>query len=384
MGKNRDCKRFQNGPAAALVSAFLAFACLAVGCGGEVRLDHLDVRRIGWDTLRVAPAFARTALFASAVAPDSLTVTVSDTRGRTLYAGYAARPRRPLIVPVPDKLLGNAAPFMLDLCGHFGGEVVCEQEMLNASPKRFSARLDVDYPLGRDRDRLAWRVAWRQERQRSGGAWERVPVPPHLPARLVLYVEGFPTDAAKIAFTGGAGEASLAAAPGYDDFWMRLNDPLLRGDSARVVVQLEALDGPRPEAAATLYRWVRPPSPEERQQEAYAFADAALAGILDALETARDGRAELSVEGWRFDPLQRVYHVRLALGWSGGFLHMGRYRLAGLLSVEETSRRALFNAQYLSPDIQKLWYSRVGGETLNLGALPSLCAEGCAEEFGQH
>lgn len=376
------CKRFRYRWHRRLVSALLVLVgCVAAGCGPDgVHLEALDVRRIGWDTLRIAPAFETGKFFGGEVVPESLTVLVSDRGGRTLYTGYAARPRRPLLVPVPDPLLGDEAPFMLDLCGHFAeGGTVCEQQMLTASPKRLQADVEVEYPLVRDTERLRYTIRWAQQRELTGGVWERVPVPERLPARFVVYVKRHPTDALKLDFTQRHGTVDLTKAPGYDDFWMRLNDPLLRGDSVEVVVRLEGLTGPRADSVTTLTRWVRPISRSERRGEAYAYAGQALDRLLDRLETARDGRVEMNVRNWRFDALQQRYRIDMVLTWSGGFLRMERYDLEGSLTVEEDTRRATFNVQHLSPEMQQLWYDRIGDTRVFLGILPEPCRGNCAE-----
>lgn len=381
MGEMTGCKRFQYRRPSALVSLFLLIAFTAIGCGGEgVRLSSLDVRRVGWDTLRIAPAFERGTLFGGAIVPDSLTVLVSDGGGRTLYTGYAARPRRPLVVPIPDPLLGNEAPFMIDLCGHFtGAGTVCEQHMLTASPKRLHADFEVDYPLGRDADRLRYTVRWSQERERPDGTWHAVPVPERLPARLVLYVRGHPTDALKLDFKQRHGTFDLSKMPGYDDFWMRFNDPLLRGDSVEVIVQLEGRTGPRADSVTAVSRWVGPVSRAQRQEEVYAYADESLGRLLDRLETARDGRAEMRVESWRFDALQRRYRIDITINWSGGFLRMNRFDLEGTLSIEEDTRRATLDVRRLSPDLQQTWYDRIGSNRVFLGALSDPCPLGCTD-----
>ncbi len=368
---SRKCKRFRYKWRGGLVSTFALLTALSLaGCGGDgVRLDGFDVRRVGWDTLRVAPSFASSG-FGRTVIPDSLTVLVSDAKGRTLYTGYAHRPQRPLVVPVPDPLLGNDAPFMLDLCGYFATEgTVCEQRVLNASPKRLHADVDLDYPYRRDSDQLHFRVAWRQERQQGEGRWQPVPVSETLPARFVIYVDGHPRDAVKIDFDDASGTLDLADAPGYDDFWMRLHDPLLRGDSVAVKIQIDGRLGPRPDSVTTLTRWVAPVSQREREREVATYAVQALEHLLDRLESARDGRAEMEVIDWRFDALRRAYIVRLWTGWRGGFMHRGRFTFEGELTVDEETRRATLRATRLSPDMQRLWYERGLSESIPLGSL---------------
>lgn len=342
------------------------------GCGeGGVRLSALDVTRVGWDTLRVRSTFENAGLGGDVV-PDSLSVLVSDDRGRTLYAGYARQPRRPVVVPVPDPVLGSEAPFLLDLCGYFAGRTaVCEQHVLHASPKRLHAEVDVEYPLGRKTDALMYRLRWRQERETAEGAWQAVPVPAVVPARLVLYVTGHPRDALQVDVENGEGTVDLSKAPGYDDFWMRLHDPLLRGDSVAVRIRVDGRLGPRPDSVTTLTRWVAPVSRAERAEEAYAYAYNALDALLGRLETARDGRARLEVRSWRYDPLQRVYHVRIWTGWRGGFLHSDTFTLEGTLTVDEATQQATLRATHLSPDMQRLWMERVPGESVRLGRLES-------------
>ncbi len=339
------------------------------GCGGEeVRLDSMNIHRMGWDTLRVAPTFEKASLFGGAVIPDSLTVLVSDRRGRTLYTGFAQHPRRPLIVPVPDPLLGDEAPFMLDLCGYFSASgTVCEQQMLTASPKRIFADLSLEYPYKRSTSRLQYDVSWKQERERRAGQWEAVPIPRRVPARLVLYVRGYPLDAVKLEIEDPSGTQALDKAPGYNDFWIRLHDPLLRGDSVEVLVQVESLLGSRPDSVTTLSKWVRPLSRGERREEVEMHANQALIVMLEKLETARDGRAVLDVLDWHFDPLQRAYTIQVWVRWSGGFLQRERYALEADLTVQEEDGRASMRVTRLSPDMQRLWFERVGSERLYLG-----------------
>ncbi len=378
------CKRFRYSLPRLLVSAFLVLTVALGGCGdGSIRVESMRVKRLGWDTLRVAPQFARRTAFGGEVVPDSLTVLVSDSRGRTLYTGYAAHPKRPLVVPVPDPLLGNEAAFFLDLCGHFAASgTVCEQEVLTASPKRLRARVELEYPVDRDTDKLRYAVRWAQERAGQDGAWQPVPVPATLPARWVLFVRGHPTDAVKLDFTAREGVFDLSKAEGYNDFWIRLNDPLLRGDSVEVMLRLEGRLDARPDSVATLTRWVRPTSQSERFSEAVYYAQEALDRMLDKLETARDGRAAYSVTDWHFDALQRRYKIDVRYYWTGGFLRMGRYELEGTLTVEEQSRRAQLAVRHLSPDVQRLWYERVGSERVGLGVLPQPCGADCDAACG--
>src|SRR5690606_36447320 len=116
---------------------------LLAGCSREPYvITHLDVLHEGWDTLNVRIAFAEQKHLGGnqRATPDTATALVFDASYDTLDAGPLAP------IPIPDRQLGDRENLMVEVCGFFGDQTVCEQRSIASSPKRLRVASDISYP----------------------------------------------------------------------------------------------------------------------------------------------------------------------------------------------------------------------------------------------
>jgi hypothetical protein len=286
------------------VRVWLLAALALAGCG-EPRLGQVAVYR------RV---------------PDTLLVQVRPP------SGLLARG------PAPSEL-GSRTPVMVEVCGRFPGQAVCEQVPVAASPKRVRAAARIGYPAAADRERAVARVAVAFERH-DGRRWQPMTAPPGLGFALRAWVDGAPGDAVTAPLVPGRDTVRLTTDPSYDAYWLRLNERAFFGEGARVHLALLARwPGGGEAVVARAVRTVQPPGDAERAAQVQAFARAAARGVARTLSLPPDS-AVVRVEAWRFDRIRQRYALDLALllrDTTGASVP-----LKGRLEVGETGQEAVF------------------------------------------
>ncbi|HEX7069898.1 MAG TPA: hypothetical protein VF190_03790 [Rhodothermales bacterium] len=326
-----------------------------------MELGTLEVQPLSWDSLRVEVGFAERGIGPPRpVDVDSVVFRLFDGEYQTLYEGTGP------VVPVPDSKLGDRERLVLEACGTLHGTTVCDQRMLQASPKRVTFREDLTYPRDGRYDRGDYSFAFRLERQAfEGGQWEELPGTPMTSAYLVASVDGDTDTSVRVPISAAGGEFDLSRYENYATFDYRMRRALERRDA--VPVQIEVYAGLDGEAGplATLERIVREKSREEREEEMERFVQLAAERLLERFEPYDDGRAY--VRRWAFDEDSRRYEVRLRLTW--GHLFFGRRVVDGELSVGEDGSDAVFTQHDLNREARRPWRQRIGRDRVALGTL---------------
>ena len=346
---------------------------LLVGCGGqeEYVVSDLTLQRDGWETLRVEADFAqRTFLGRSVPAePDSTVFQLFDADYDTIQAS----PDPHLVVP--DESLGSRERLIVEVCGLFGQQSVCEQRSLQASPKRVRAEPTITYPEGGDFKRGTYDVQFVVERQRYGrDTWERIRRDAEgISAYLMAYVGGKKQDAVKVPLRGSHGRFDLARHDDYDDFSFQLNSRLYEKDSARVFFELHAgLTGDAtPASLATLERKVRTKRPEEHREDVRYYVSQAAGELIKQLTDSGAPGAQVHVQEWSYNSITQQYQVDVEMQWQtgGGFFFGEAYRLRGELRVRRGGHEAEFQLKEASRRARKLWNEQVDGRLLRFGSL---------------
>jgi hypothetical protein len=344
-----------------------ALAILVAGCSDGPVVEEARLSQPSPDSLVVAASFASSdGLFGRDLAPDSVFATAMDARSRVL--GRAARSDGgPLRIGIPDARLGAHERISVEVCGRVQGETVCEQLGARASAKRYRAVLDVDYPLGGNRDRLGYEVTWTAERRLPDSTWRPLELAAPPQATLSLAPLEQPDTRVTVPLPGTRGQIGLIEADGHSDFWFALRDALRQANATRVRATLALADG-TPVASDTLT--VRELSDRERYAVAASYARVAVGQVLARLAAPDDGRVSWRMVGTRFDALQSRYVTTVTLDWRGGNI-FDRDHYAADVRIEHAEDGASASATLLdaTDDLRDVWEGRVGGRTIRLGTL---------------
>lgn len=343
----------------------------ATGCAAraEYAIPDLQVDRSGWDTLQVDAAFVRKTLFGGTqpVEPDTATVHLFDAAYDTLYAGAGLKDHRVLL---PDKELGDRERILVEACGAFAGQKICEQEVLRASPKRVRVQHDISYPEGEDFRRGRYDLHFTIERQAFGEEdWEPIHSAQQPQGYLLAYLESRRDETVKVPLAGRQGRFNLAQYDGFKDFEFYLQSSLFDGRDADVVFDVYAGLGPDPEPVASTSKVVRVKTREERAETIRHLAQQAIEQVVERLGAPEDSRVVAYVDRWDFNRFGPTYRAEMEVRWRGGGFFRGRYILEGTLKVEAAGTSARFERTGGNRRAEQLWNDVVGGATLRLEAL---------------
>ena len=354
-------------------TAGMMLLILLVGCGGqeEYVVSDLSLHRDGWEALHVEADFAqRTFLGRSIPAePDSAVFQLFGAGYDTIQTSTDPR------LAIPDERLGSLERLIVEVCGSFGQQSVCEQTSLQASPKRVRAEPAVTYPEEGDFERGTYDVQFVVERQRYGReSWERIRQGAGgISAYLMAYVGGREQDAVKIPLRGAQGRFDLARQDDHEDFSFHLNSRLYEKDSARVFFELYAgLKGdPTPASLATLERKVRTKRPEEHREDVRYYVSRAAEEVIKQLTDSVNPNARVHVREWSYSNITQQYQVDMEMRWQAGaaFFFNKEYRLRGGLRVRRGGHEAQFQFKEASGRARKLWNQQVSDRVLRLGSL---------------
>lgn len=340
----------------------LVAVLLSSGCrlGPSYEVARLDVMRVGWDTLQVALAFERHQVGRTETAsPESLAVYAFDAAYDTLYAGADLR------FAVPDRRLGDGERVMVEVCGLFDADRVCEQRGVLASPKRIRAEHELTYPDDEAFAKGAYTLRLTVERQRAAAAgagaaaWEDITAE-RMPARLVGYVESQPADQVSVPISRPEGRFDLSTAAGYQAFKFLLDSRMLAEQETTVRFEIYAPLGRDEVKVASVPKQIRTKSTDERAADVSAFVEQAAEQLVERLGISWEGDdVTVYVNDWSFNKLDRTYAVEVEMTWAQRRLFRTlRYQLAGVLSVSERGETASFEVGRSNRRAENRWEDR--------------------------
>ncbi len=325
-------------------TGWLALWLLLLGSGGctwdaEYVVARFEVTPVNWDTLRVAVTFGHLPRFGKpqGAEPEQVEVFAFDGAYDTLYAGQGP------LIPIPDARLASREQVLVEVCGTFGRQRVCEQQALTASPKRLHVRPEITYP---ERGRLEQgRYAFEAEVERQtfgADVWEPIPWTRPVRGHLLAYLDGQREQAIRIPFTRPEGRFDLTRYPAYRDYRYALDTRLL--DEEEVVIRFDVWAGlgEEVEPVASVEKHIRPKTRAERTYDVASFAEQAATQILDRLGVEERRRVRAYIDGWEYNKLNRRYRIEVEVQWGGSAFGRGRYRLNGLLEVGEDGQDGRF------------------------------------------
>ncbi len=364
-----------------LVFLFLIAAVLA-GCGQpSYTVTGLAVERAGWDSVRVDAGFSRQNLLgpSTAVNPPSVTVVLLGSKSDTLYAGPS------FSFLVPDASLGNREPLLVEVCGHFEGQEVCEQSGFLASPKRITAQQDIDYPQNGDMDRGEFVTAFVVERQIwESEEWEEIERGRDVTGFLLAYVDGHQDEGVRIPLGRQRGHFNLARLDNYRDFRYYLRSSLLERNEATVRFDLYAGLGGDEQVVVGDEKVIRKKAREIRELEAGFFVEQAADRLLDRLSAFfGPSRTYVYLDSWQFIEGERRYAIEMELVWSSSFFRQRWYRVAGVLQVLEDGSSAVFRRTRANDRGEERWDDRIDGEEVSLGVLEPRPQDDSSFAFGE-
>ncbi len=334
----------------------------------EYVVRTLAVERAGWDTLAVAAQFAGLSPWSQErpATPDAVAVYLFDAAYDTLYAGAGP------VVAIPDGRLGDRERLLLEVCGTFDAQTVCEQQAVSASPKRLRLEHTISFPEDAAFERGSYDLRFAVERQAfDSSRWERIDRPGSIEGYLLAYVGDADTEAVQVPFSARRGRFDLKRYAHFDDFRYHLKARLI--DVQEAAVRFDVYAGLRGQPAyrlASVEKRVRAKTEEERLLEVRHFARQAIGQILERLGFAEhEQRARVYLDHWEFNRLTGVYLVELEMAWRQGGFFGRRYELTGLLEVKEDGAEARFVRRRANERAGQRWRDAAPGNLLMLDTL---------------
>ena len=346
--------------------------CAVLGCGQgpDYTFRHLEFKYYGWDSLSVEAQFNEQLWFGRThpIEAQAVTVYLFNASYDTLYTGDGR------LVPIHDRNLGDRERLMLEVCGRFETVTVCEQQAVTASPKRLHVEHDIDYPDGAY-EKGRYKLRFALERQHKDGVWERIARPDRVHGYLRVYVGDQEEEAVEVPFSGRNGRFDLQGKPHYDDFYYHLTSTLLDNNEAPIHFDIYAgLEGEPVSNVASVEKWVRARTNEERVLEVDYFVEQAAEAILEALDMDEidDWEKPDSTE-WFHNRLTNTYRINMEVAWRTSrrrpFSRERFYGFEGVLEVEASGANARFYRRAADNRTRRRWNARVGDATLALGTL---------------
>jgi hypothetical protein len=350
----------------------IALLMITAGCGArkEYVVTRLDVVPRGWDSVQVDVGFAWNTLLSGRhpIAPEAPIIRAFDASYDTLYSGSDT------LFALPDTRLGDRERVLFEVCGTFGLQQVCEQALLNASPKRVRFNAEIDYPLENDPERGTYDLPYVVERRVFGSeeddAWEQFDFDRRLTGTLKASVVGTDDVAIQIPFSRQQGRFSFTQYPNHKDFRFYLDSELFDHREATVRFSIFTdLDG-RQLPAATLDRQVRKRGREERVTEVASFAEQAANQVIARLNPYMQRRRSVAyIDHWSYNPLRKTYTIDMELQWSTAHFVSSHYSLVGTLEVGEGGLHPVFSVRDGDNRARRRWRTHLREETLQLDNL---------------
>ncbi len=337
---------------------------LLTGCGrqAELGVSAFEIERHSWDSLQVEVTFASHPRWGPprAVEPRQYVLRLFNAAYDPVYEGAGPG------IPVPDGVLGSQERLVIEACGLIGDVEVCDQRMIEASPKRVEFASDLVYPEHGQYERGAYDFAFRLERKSfDSEEWEAVPNGQVSGAYLVATVEGRPETSIRVPLDGGNGRFDLSRHENFPEFEFRVLRGLKNGEPVPIQFELFAGAATERPLLATMERVVREKTRDERQTELEEFVRLASERLLEKLERFDEARAW--IRQWTFDPDTKRYEIGIRLSWGGRFFD--RRVVEGNLEVGEDGSNAIFTMRDLSRDARRTWWRHIGEERVPLGTL---------------
>jgi hypothetical protein len=349
--------------------ATLLLSAVLSGCGlrHEYLPSELVIERNGWDSLSVEVGFAEKTLFGEPTPAfaDSIVVRLFSATFDTLYVGHDS------LIVVPDRRLGDRERALVEACGFFGRQVVCNQQRVEASPKRLVVESKIEYPEEDDYDIGTYEFSYSAERKAfDSDDWHPIEMVGVSTRRLsvrVLGEEGVPLE---VPLRSDRGRFQLTNLPNNADYRRDLLAQLLDSDEATIRFELYStafnLKGPV---------WVgdtvvESKTEETRELEAGYFVEEAGSKVLELLRTFPVGpNVYLFMDSWTFDREARLYTITFSLSWQSSFLRSRWFELAAELHVAEDGTSPTVRLLRANERGERRWEQRFDGPDVTLDPL---------------
>jgi hypothetical protein len=347
-------------------------AAVLTGCGlGTPDVATLQVTQIGWDSLAISLRFENGNLLGrrTRAVPRAARFAVFSASYDTLYAGSDS------VIAVPDRLLGDGETILVEGCGEFPSDIVCEQQTVFASPKRIWSGLDVDYPSDLEYARGDYRTRPMIERRRFGEeSWEPLPDAPVPPLAAHVLVAGSPGEGLRIPLGPEGGRFDLRSVDGYRDFRFNLRSAFRDSGRAEVIFQVVAGEEGMESPAGSVRIALVDRSEEDLLEGLQVIVREAGRRLVDTLQGVFGmGRTFVFIDAWSYDPRARRYSAELVF-YSSGSSRDGWQDFKGRLEASEDGRYAVFRFREASSDATRRWRDAVGSDSLSLAPLPATTA----------
>lgn len=298
-----------------LVLAFISFVLLCSSCQ-SYEFSNLRLIRQGWDILQIETIFTKKTLFENQVAlPKSERITLYTPSKGIFYQGSSHS------ISIPDRDLPSEADITVQIEVQFeNGEVLKNQKTIKASPKSYSMRSNIEYPVVDATDKLNYQISINKERPLLEGSSDTEILESGLsfPTTLKLSLRNDPSTVITFSLQDANGTFDLSQSSQFRAFESSLQRSI--SQQPRVDVHIEAvLTINKKEHTFKLDDIV---FEQKTREEQLAYCNQIGSDIALFLQkevspnTGRNAIAKINEESCVYDPIRHKYYFRITNSWN--------------------------------------------------------------------
>lgn len=297
-----------------LVLGCISFVLLCSSCE-SYEFSNLQLIRQGWDILQIETIFTKKSLFDKKVAlPKSEQIILSTPSKGVFYKGNSHS------IAIPDRDLPSEAEITVQVEVQFeNGEVLKEQKTIRASPKSYSMRNNIEYPVDDATDKLNYQISINKKRPLLEGSSDTEILESGLsfPTTLKLSLENDPSVLITFSLQDPIGTFDLSQSSQFRAFESSLQRSI--SQQSRVELNIEAVSTIDGEECIFKLDDIIFEQKTREEQIAYCHQIASNIAIFLQKEvspnTGRNAIAEINEESCIYDPIRHKYYFRITGSW---------------------------------------------------------------------
>lgn len=277
--------------------------------------SDLQLTRQGWDTLQVETIFTKKTLFDKQTAlPTNEQITLSTPSKGVFYRGPDHT------IALPDRDLPSEAEITVQIQAQFeNGKVLNDQKIIRASPKTYSMRNSIEYPVADATNQVNYLISFEKKRPLLEGSSDTEVLESGLsyPTTLKLFLENDPSVSISFSVQNAGGTFDLSQSSQFSTFESNLKSNISQQSRSELHVEaVSTIDGE--ERTFTLKSIV---FEQKTKEEAIAFCRQIASGIATYLQekvspnTGRNASYRVNEESCTYDPITHKYNFEVSCSW---------------------------------------------------------------------